>query len=114
MRWLHVIWGRLEAMFGHRWNQAEPNCILQLVLVWVTTGQLGPKALNLVSRRPGSVLMGRQATERLCPLLHLFPELYAGTSHSYSALADLSMHATMRKLSKSAQAPPKAVFKSGA
>ncbi len=111
MRWLQATRGRLEAVFGYRWNEAEPACILQLVFVWVTTGRLGPKALGLISERPGLILVGRQAIGRLCPLLDVLPQLYTGTLHSYIAMDNFSLPATVPKPSRLAKAPPKAVFR---
>jgi hypothetical protein len=111
MRWLQATRGRLENVFAYRWNEAEPTCILQLVFVWVTTGRLGPKACKLISERPGLMLVGTQATGRLCPLLDLLPQFYTGTSHSRNAMDDVSLPATVRKPSRLAKAPPKAVFR---
>lgn len=109
MRWLHAIKGRLEAVFAYRWNEAEPACNLQLVFVWMTTGRLGPKARGLVSERPGLILVGHQAIGRLCPLLDLLSQVDTGTSHSCSAMDDVSLPATVRKPSRLAKAPPKTV-----
>jgi len=98
-----------EAMLENKWNEAEPDCVLELVFVWVTTGWLGKDAVGFISERPELVLVGRQAIARLRPLLDTLPELYRSTSHSLTAMDTVDNEAwwppTKPKPSRSAKAP---------